>query len=211
PSAPLWRRARRRAAPRARPHRGDRAPGALADPPRARPPRRRRRAARAPLHPAVDRRRERHRRGDEAARSRPHGRRGHAPGEPLMTEARPSWVVVQGQVPCSACGAALDPLRAGHVAIFNAQLCFFCDYGRCRQRFLGQAELASERPEPLEPERKAELDAVIPPVRAAAASAPDEAVPERLELDEDALLAEPIAAPVQAEALPDELPERREM
>ncbi len=41
-------------------------------------------------------------------------------------------------LPCSGCGKLLDPLRAGHVAIFDNQLHYFCDSGACREAFLTQ-------------------------------------------------------------------------
>ncbi|MBI4957074.1 MAG: cation-translocating P-type ATPase [Myxococcales bacterium] len=41
------------------------------------------------------------------------------------------------QVSCSGCGAVLDALRAGHVAILGARFHYFCNYAVCRSRFLG--------------------------------------------------------------------------
>jgi Cu+-exporting ATPase len=42
-------------------------------------------------------------------------------------------------VPCSGCGKWIDPLRAGHVAIFDLKVHCFCDRGTCRAAFLGYA------------------------------------------------------------------------
>jgi Cu+-exporting ATPase len=42
-------------------------------------------------------------------------------------------------VPCSGCGKRIDPLRAGHVAIFDLRVHFFCDRATCRATFLGYA------------------------------------------------------------------------
>jgi len=62
-------------------------------------------------------------------------------------------------VPCSGCSKLIDPLRAGHVAIFDLRFHFFC--GRaCRAAFLGEAPL------PLGP--------AVPPREPAAWLDPDE-------------------------------------
>src|SRR5690606_34902621 len=68
--------------------------------------------------------------------------------------------------PCSGCGRLLDPLRAGHVAIFDQQLHYFCDRTTCRPRFLETARRAA-RPTPSPPR---------PAVRAAAAAAARDAM-----------------------------------
>ena len=47
-------------------------------------------------------------------------------------------------VSCSACGAELDSLRAGHVAIFAARVHYFCDYEGCRARFVAESRLAAD-------------------------------------------------------------------
>ncbi|WP_437927655.1 HAD-IC family P-type ATPase [Sorangium sp. So ce291] len=41
-------------------------------------------------------------------------------------------------LPCSGCGKLIDPLRAGHVAIFDQRFHYFCN-ARCRHAFLGEA------------------------------------------------------------------------
>ncbi|WP_437485119.1 HAD-IC family P-type ATPase [Sorangium sp. So ce1014] len=44
-------------------------------------------------------------------------------------------------LPCSGCSKLIDPLRAGHVAIFDQRFHYFCD-ARCRHTFLGEASPA---------------------------------------------------------------------
>ena len=41
---------------------------------------------------------------------------------------------------CPACAKAVDPLRAGHVAIFGERFFYFCDIG-CRERLAPQVVL----------------------------------------------------------------------
>jgi Cu+-exporting ATPase len=55
-------------------------------------------------------------------------------------------------VPCSGCGRLVDPLRAGHVAIFDSELHYFCNRGICRPVFLGEA------PSPVFPPSSARSD-----------------------------------------------------
>jgi P-type Cu+ transporter len=47
-------------------------------------------------------------------------------------------------VQCSGCGKLIDPLRAGHVAIFAMQYHFFCNRSVCRAAFLGDATREEE-------------------------------------------------------------------
>lgn len=54
-------------------------------------------------------------------------------------------------VPCSGCGRLLDPLRAGHVAIFDQRLHYFCDRSTCREAFLASAEAMARTPSPPRP------------------------------------------------------------
>ncbi len=115
-----------------------------------------------------------------------------------------------GKVACSGCQAPLDPLRAGHVAIFSAQFHFFCNRAVCRQRFLGQPPIAL--PAPPKDERPRALDSLLPPVRPALESAPADEMPPRVVVDEDKEILEPVpvgAAPAE----PDEgaATERREV
>jgi YHS domain-containing protein len=46
-------------------------------------------------------------------------------------------------VPCSACGKLIDPLRAGHVAIFDQKVHYFCNREVCRAAFLGEPVAAT--------------------------------------------------------------------
>jgi P-type E1-E2 ATPase len=100
-------------------------------------------------------------------------------------------------VPCSGCGKLIDPLRAGHVAIFDLRFHFFCDRG-CRATFLGEART----PTPVSPavpdarareeqeKRRAEVDAPILP---AFAPNPDPELPEPPPRDDDPALLEPFS------------------
>jgi P-type Cu+ transporter len=98
-------------------------------------------------------------------------------------------------VPCSGCVKLIDPLRAGHVAIFDLRFHFFCDRA-CRAAFLGEASLPA-----LDPSARGEalaaahllyagLDAPILP---AEGPAPDPELPEPPPRDDDPTLVEPIA------------------
>lgn len=122
-----------------------------------------------------------------------------------------------GQVPCSACGAIIDPLRAGHVAIFNARFHYFCNHHGCRARFLGQepsrpaGRAASEaaKPEHLDPV----VQAVTGPVQGAEATRPpDAADPQQLPVSDRAELIEPLDEAPPPLGLPaDEEPIRRDV
>lgn len=100
-------------------------------------------------------------------------------------------------VPCSGCGTLIDPLRAGHVAIFDLRFHYFCDRDRCRAAFLGEAP-APERSaryvappsDAIEPEKPADLDTQI--TDAFEPSPEDEALPEAPAMLEDRLLVEPV-------------------
>ena len=95
---------------------------------------------------------------------------------------------------CSECGAPLDPLRAGHVAILNARYHFFCNYDGCRARFLGgpARQSAADPPPPTPTPPGADLRAVLAPVRPAAEPPPEPAVPERVVVDDARDLIEPV-------------------
>lgn len=102
-------------------------------------------------------------------------------------------------VPCSGCGKLIDPLRAGHVAIFDLRFHFFCDLG-CRAAFLGDAAsmapavapspAGGAREEQARPRVRAGLDA---PIVAAEGPAPDPILPEPPPRDDDPALVEPIS------------------
>lgn len=114
--------------------------------------------------------------------------------------------VAERHVGCAACGAPVDPLRAGHVAIFDAEFRFFCDFYRCRQAYVGGE--AIEPPPQVTPPPPSVTDptlgAVLPPVRAAVASAPDEPVPDRLEVEDDDELVEPLPRPISTTISPNQ-------
>ena len=65
------------------------------------------------------------------------------PAVMALLSARPRGPRV-APVDCPACGKKVDPLRAGHVAIFAERFHFFCDHD-CRERYLIQhPELVTE-------------------------------------------------------------------
>ncbi|WP_437676424.1 HAD-IC family P-type ATPase [Sorangium sp. So ce131] len=51
-------------------------------------------------------------------------------------------------LPCSGCSKLIDPLRAGHVAIFDQRFHYFCN-ARCRRTFLGETPPAPGEVRPL--------------------------------------------------------------
>lgn len=113
-------------------------------------------------------------------------------------------------VPCSGCGKLIDPLRAGHVAIFDLRFHYFCDRGACRKSFVGDGELggdASAAPgerAQLHPDAPAIVDAYERPRE-------PEALPDRLRSDADRTFVEPIARPILTdEPAPLEPPEPRD-
>src|SRR5690242_15913182 len=77
-------------------------------------------------------------------RSRPRWPRRSLRGE---VGASPAAGPAVDPLPCSGCGKLIDPLRAGHVAIFDLRFHYFCDV-RCRHSFLGEApaSLSEARP-----------------------------------------------------------------
>lgn len=118
---------------------------------------------------------------------------------------RPAGPVVD-PLPCSGCGRLLDPLRAGHVAIFDARVHHFCSRGACRALFLREAETEvaiAPAPCPIDEQieaRRAELDE---PIVAAFAPVPlDASLPDRPPVDDDRLLVEPITRTILTEAPP---------
>src|SRR6185295_2229771 len=117
-------------------------------------------------------------------------------------------------VPCSGCGKLIDPLRAGHVAIFDLRFHFFCDRARCRALFLGEeAEAAAAadgaRAREEQAQRRAELEAPILP---AFAPEPDPELPQPPPRDDDPALLEPIAQTIlNEEPGPLDAPEPRDI
>lgn len=81
-------------------------------------------------------------------------------------------------VPCSACGKLIDPLRAGHVAIFDQKLHYFCNRDFCRAAFLGEPVAEPPPPEEvLEPALPLD-EATAPILDAYEPLSPDEGLPE---------------------------------
>ncbi|APR83135.1 Lead, cadmium, zinc and mercury transporting ATPase [Minicystis rosea] len=107
-------------------------------------------------------------------------------------------------VPCSGCGKLIDPLRAGHVAIFDLRFHFFCDRG-CRAAFLGEASVSPPPASPLvdarareeQERRRAEVEAPILP---AYGPEPDPELPEPLPREDDPALVEPFSQTILNEA-----------
>jgi len=79
------------------------------------------------------------------------------------------------------------------VGVFSSQFHFFCSRSVCRQRFLGRPiEVAP--PVDVNEDRRAELDAVIAPVRAASTTMVDEPIPDRIAVDDVGDIIEPVLA-----------------
>ncbi|UQA62160.1 HAD-IC family P-type ATPase [Polyangium aurulentum] len=113
-------------------------------------------------------------------------------------------------VPCSGCGKLLDPLRAGHVAIFDLKFHFFCNRHACRASFLGEppsaapqdarrdgAPIAVLAPRLADADPRAALDAPIVAFHAPATG--DALLPELPPTGEDRALVEPIARTILTE------------
>jgi Cu+-exporting ATPase len=106
-----------------------------------------------------------------------------APLPPAMGSVSPEPAQSGG---CLGCGAALDPIRAGHVAIFEGRFHYFCRSG-CKQAFLrergrpSEEDVETRRPPPVAPEESAafgpELDGPPSRVRAKRPPAPVENPP----------------------------------
>ncbi len=116
---------------------------------------------------------------------------------------------VADPVPCSGCSKLLDPLRAGHVAIFDNKFHFFCDRRVCRATFLGErpgepTEHRSPTPlgifaprsiTPAEPSLlRVGLDAPIVPFHEPASL--EATLPQPPALGDDRTLVEPIGRPI---------------
>ena len=106
-------------------------------------------------------------------------------------------------VACSGCGKLIDPLRAGHVAIFDLRFHFFCSFNVCRAVFLGDAPAApAEGPAPRTPVREETLDQLSDAILPAYAPAPDLDLPNVPAHGEDRALVEPIAQTILSEEPP---------
>jgi len=98
-------------------------------------------------------------------------------------------------VDCPACAKKVDPLRAGHVAIFANQFHFFCDL-TCRERYLTQhPELVRPRTgDDTADSPQSVAQSALPPLNAEQ----DHGVDDDLELDN----VDEVAADTEPEALP---------
>jgi P-type Cu+ transporter len=126
---------------------------------------------------------------------------------------------VADPVACSGCGKLLDPLRAGHVAIFDQRFHYFCDAGLCRAAFLKLPAGSEDTPRtaPASAFRPAGGPAIRPadarPVETAK-KAPelDAFLPALPTLGDDRSMIEPIARTILAEPPARlEVPEPRDM
>lgn len=103
-------------------------------------------------------------------------------------------------LPCSGCGTLLDPLRAGHVAIFDARVHYFCNFTLCRGAFLEPfgGELAGdvEATVSLAPERSTSMppdpDTTAGVANAYLPSSPEADLPDPMRLDDSRALVEQI-------------------
>ncbi len=106
-------------------------------------------------------------------------------------------------VACSGCGKFIDPLRAGHVAIFDLRFHFFCNYGVCRAVFLGDAPAApAPSPTPRTLVRDEALEQLSDAILPAYAPGPDRDLPDVPAHGEDRALVEPIAQTILSEEPP---------
>jgi P-type Cu+ transporter len=126
---------------------------------------------------------------------------------PPVIIAPPPPRVVSGPmvdpVACSGCGKLIDPLRAGHVAIFDLRFHFFCSFNVCRAVFLGDAPAApAPSPAPRTPVREEALDQLSEAILPAYAPAPDLDLPDVPAHGEDRALVEPIAQTILSEEPP---------
>lgn len=116
-------------------------------------------------------------------------------------------------LPCSGCGKLIDPLRAGHIAIFDLRFHYFCNRTTCRAAFLGEPgdeapsdvrkgvdgiigarrDLSAEEASARRSEHEAPIVDAFPPVTAA------DDLPEVPGLDDARGLVEPIAQTIMSE------------
>jgi Cu+-exporting ATPase len=104
-------------------------------------------------------------------------------------------------VACAGCGKLIDPLRAGHVAIFDLRFHFFCNRHACRASFLGEEvrpRAAPSRPtrEEITDRHAARSAAILP---AFAPEHLDDALPEPPSPDDPRSMVEPIAQTILTE------------
>ncbi|WP_437317201.1 HAD-IC family P-type ATPase [Sorangium sp. So ce385] len=119
-------------------------------------------------------------------------------------------------LPCSGCSKLIDPLRAGHVAIFDQRFHYFCN-ARCRHVFLGEASPAPGDARPAGPAAHGApllgapargISPVAPPVAAGPHAAAPRAEPARAGADDGAARLAELDAPIVDAFPPVSLDER---
>ena len=115
-------------------------------------------------------------------------------------------------LPCSGCGKLLDPLRAGHVALFDQELHYFCNGDACRAAYLDQfGPLVAVAPShtPSTQARSATARVAGAVKNAFTPAVPEDVLPEVPTASEDRGLVERIQ-PAGAELPREPVPEPRE-
>ncbi|MEO5730352.1 MAG: hypothetical protein ABI134_26710, partial [Byssovorax sp.] len=116
---------------------------------------------------------------------------------------RPISGPVVDPVGCSGCGKLIDPLRAGHVAIFDLRFHFFCSRSVCRAVFLGDEPRGPvPSPAPRTPVREVTVERLSEAILPAYAPGPDADLPDVPAHGEDRALVEPIAQTILSEEPP---------
>ncbi|WP_437335205.1 HAD-IC family P-type ATPase [Sorangium sp. So ce394] len=119
-------------------------------------------------------------------------------------------------LPCSGCSKLIDPLRAGHVAIFDQRFHYFCN-ARCRHVFLGEASPAPGDARPAGPAAHGApslgapargISPVAPPVAAGPHASAPRAEPARAGADDGAARLAELDAPIVDAYPPVSLDER---
>ncbi|WP_437953276.1 HAD-IC family P-type ATPase [Sorangium sp. So ce296] len=119
-------------------------------------------------------------------------------------------------LPCSGCSKLIDPLRAGHVAIFDQRFHYFCN-ARCRHVFLGEASPAPGDARPAGPAAHGApslgapargISPVAPPVAAGPHASAPRAEPARAGADDGAARLAELDAPIVDAFPPVSLDER---
>ncbi|WP_437609529.1 HAD-IC family P-type ATPase [Sorangium sp. So ce834] len=107
-------------------------------------------------------------------------------------------------LPCSGCSKLIDPLRAGHVAIFDQRFHYFCN-ARCRHVFLGEASPAPGDARPSGPAAHGApllgapargISPAAPPVAAGPHASAPRAEPARAGADDGAARLADLDAPI---------------
>lgn len=96
-------------------------------------------------------------------------------------------------VPCAGCGTELDGLRAGHVAIIDAELRFFCNFENCRVAFLERPRSEPTNPRVAITSSSVENPLLAPMRTPEPLNGPRDALPPAVPHNPDELI-EPVAA-----------------